>query len=62
MIQREEEEENMGHSHERALPTGCITMLGWRQLSHSLTMQLLLLLREIVIKARHWNHVRPVDS
>lgn len=33
MIQHEEEEENIGHSHERALPTGCITMLGWRQLS-----------------------------
>ena len=33
MIQHEEEEENVGHSHGRALRTGCITVLGWRQLA-----------------------------
>lgn len=40
MTQHEEEEENIAHSHARALPTGCITMLGWRQLSPPLPMQL----------------------
>lgn len=33
MIQQEEEGGNIAHSHVRTLPTGCISMLGWRQLS-----------------------------
>lgn len=35
MIEHKEEEENVGHSGLRAFPTGCVTMLGWRQLSHT---------------------------
>ena len=31
MVQHEEEGKNTGHSLERSLPTGCITMLGWEQ-------------------------------
>lgn len=46
MIQHEAEKENIGHSNVRVLPTGCITMLGWRQLSHTPDQAAVNVLRE----------------
>lgn len=56
MIQHEAEKENIGHSNVRVLPTGCITMLGWRQLSHTPDQAAVNVTQGIYITKRYWNH------